>query len=260
MSVRNVFLEDRLKALRKEKGLSFKKLSDELKHNGIKISPDALSKYERGVRVPKIDKIRGLANYFGVSIYYLQGISDDKDWTPEKIIEMGVKEFNKKYGYGYDKKIIDAIPNEIKMLLNNSDSNFSDLQEMLLSSGKKNNNAISSNILLMCIITNLIRAMLKNLGSSYYPSKNNDISEVDNEKMINLSMKYAVILMNATNKIDEYNPKESKVKWSDVVDTLDIDIIDLLNNNGYKVIKLINDSEDEVMIDLLKKKKNNNNQ
>lgn len=112
----------------------------------------------------------------------------------------------------------------------------------------------------MCIITNLIRAMLKNLGSSYYPSKNNDISEVDNEKMINLSMKYAVILMNATNKIDEYNPKESKVKWSDVVDTLDIDIIDLLNNNGYKVIKLINDSEDEVMIDLLKKKKNNNNQ
>lgn len=260
MSVRNIFLEDRLKALRKEKGLSFKKLSDELKQNGIKISPDALSKYERGVRVPKIDKIRGLANYFGVSIYYLQGISDNKDWTPEKIIEMGVKEFNKKYGYEYDKKIIDAIPNEIKMLLNNSDSNFSDLQEMLLSSGKKNNNAISSNILLMCIITNLIRAMLKNLGSSYYPSKNNDISEVDNEKMINLSMKYAVILMNATNKIDEYNPKESKVKWSDVVDTLDIDIIDLLNNNGDKVIKLINDNEDEVMIDLLKKKKNNNNQ
>lgn len=258
MSVRNVYLEDRLKALRKEKGLSFKKLSDELKQNGIKISPDALSKYERGVRIPKIDKIRGLANYFGVSIYYLQGISDDKDWTPEKLIDMEIKEFNDKYKY--DKKMIDTIPDEIKLILSSIDSNFSALQEMLLSSGKKNDNAISSNVLLMCMISNLIRAMLKNLGSSYYPSKNNDISEVDNEKMINLSMKYAVILMNATNKIDEYNPKESKVKWSDVVDILDIDIIDLLNNNGDKVIKLINDSEDEVMTDLLKKKKNNNNQ
>ena len=244
---------NKIRELRKERKLTLKQVSED---TNIPIS--TLSSYENGDRQPKIDKIRGLANYFGVSIYYLQGMSEDKDWTPEKLRNMQIKEFNDKYEY--DKKMIDTIPDEIKLILSHIDGNFSALQEMLLSSGKKNNNAISSNILLMCVITNLIRAMLKNLGSSYYPSKNNDISEVDNEKMINLSMKYAVILMNATNKIDEYNPKESKVKWSDVVDILDIDIIDLLNNNGDKVIKLINDSEDEVMIDLLKKKKNNNNQ
>ena len=88
MSIRNTILGDRLKALRKEKGLSFKKLSDELMQNGIKISPDALSKYERGVRTPKIDKIRGLANYFGVSIYYLQGIGVTSDEMLDYIIDM----------------------------------------------------------------------------------------------------------------------------------------------------------------------------
>lgn len=88
MSVRNTILGDRLKALRKEKGLSFKKLSDELKQDGIKVSPDALSKYERGVRIPKIDKIRGLANYFGVSIYYLQGIGVTSDEMLDYIIDM----------------------------------------------------------------------------------------------------------------------------------------------------------------------------
>ena len=239
---------NKIRELRKERKLTLKQVSED---TNIPIS--TLSSYENGDRQPKIDKIRGLANYFGVSIYYLQGMSEDKDWTPEKLRNMQIKEFNDKYEY--DKKMIDTIPDEIKLILSHIDGNFSALQEMLLSSGKKNDNAISSNVLLMCIISNLIEKILEKLGKSYFPSKNNDISEVDNEKMINLSMKYAVILMNATNKIDEYNPKESKVKWSDVVDTLDIDIIDLLNNNGYKVIKLINDSEDKV-IDLLKSKKN----
>ncbi|NXZ96431.1 helix-turn-helix transcriptional regulator [Lactobacillus salivarius] len=239
---------NKIRELRKERKLTLKQVS---KDTNIPIS--TLSSYEKGDRQPKIDKISTLANYFGVSTYYLQGITEEKDWTPEKIINMQIKEFNDKYGY--DKKIIDTIPDEIKLILSHNDSNFSDLQEMLLSSGKKNDNAISSNVLLMCIISNLIEMIIRKLGKSYFPSKNNDISEVDNEKMINLSMKYALILMDATNEIDEYNPKESEVKWSDVVEALDIDTMDLLNNNGRKVIELINDNKDKV-IDFLKSKKN----
>src|SRR5699024_1008866 len=73
MNAKDLFLKDRLMKLRKEKGLSFKKLSDELKEKGVNISPDALAKYERGVRTPKIDKIISLANYFDVPVAYLQG-------------------------------------------------------------------------------------------------------------------------------------------------------------------------------------------
>lgn len=79
MNDKNLFLKDRLMKLRKEKGLSFKKLSDELKEKGVNISPDALAKYERGVRTPKIDKIIDLAIFFNVPVSYLQGIGVSSD-------------------------------------------------------------------------------------------------------------------------------------------------------------------------------------
>lgn len=81
MNAKDLFLKDRLMKLRKEKGLSFKKLSDELKEKGVNISPDALAKYERGVRTPKIDKIISLANYFDVPVAYLQGTSENKNFS-----------------------------------------------------------------------------------------------------------------------------------------------------------------------------------
>ena len=81
MNDKNLFLKDRLMKLRKEKGLSFKKLSDELKEKGVNISPDALAKYERGVRTPKIDKIIDLANFFNVPVSYLQGTSENKNFS-----------------------------------------------------------------------------------------------------------------------------------------------------------------------------------
>ena len=64
---------NRLKELRESKNLTFKELSNELKSRNVSISPDSLSKYERGARNPKIDQWQALADYFGVSIPYLQG-------------------------------------------------------------------------------------------------------------------------------------------------------------------------------------------
>lgn len=65
---------DRLKELRKKKHLTLKELSEQLKENGVFISSDSLAKYERGDRKPKIDKLKALADFFGVSVSYLQGI------------------------------------------------------------------------------------------------------------------------------------------------------------------------------------------
>ena len=64
---------NRLKELRESKNLTFKELSNELKSRNVSISPDSLSKYERGARNPKIDKWQALADYFNVSVPYLRG-------------------------------------------------------------------------------------------------------------------------------------------------------------------------------------------
>ena len=67
---------NRLKELRQRKNLTFKELSKKLQADGIRISSDSLAKYERGEREPKIDKWQALADFFNVSVPYLQGIDD----------------------------------------------------------------------------------------------------------------------------------------------------------------------------------------
>ena len=67
---------NRLNKMRIQNKLTFKELSEKLKEKGIKISPDSLAKYERGDREPKIDKWQALANFFDVTVPYLQGIDD----------------------------------------------------------------------------------------------------------------------------------------------------------------------------------------
>lgn len=70
---------NRIKQLRKEKGLSIDKLSEELKKNGYSISPASISKYEREQRNPKIQSWKMLAKFFDVSVPYIQGISENKE-------------------------------------------------------------------------------------------------------------------------------------------------------------------------------------
>lgn len=67
---------NRLKELRKNHGLTLKQLRNQLSKNNFSVSPDALAKYERGDRNPKIETLRQLADFYGVSVPYLQGRYD----------------------------------------------------------------------------------------------------------------------------------------------------------------------------------------
>lgn len=65
---------NRIRELRKEKGISLAEMSEELKNSyKFEITPDALGKYERGVREPKPDTWQKLAKFFNVPVDYIQG-------------------------------------------------------------------------------------------------------------------------------------------------------------------------------------------
>lgn len=63
----------RMRALRKQQGLSLVQLSAKLGEKGIKISADALSKYERGQRSMSIERARQVAQFFNVTLTDLYG-------------------------------------------------------------------------------------------------------------------------------------------------------------------------------------------
>ena len=69
-------MKNRIKELRQKNSLTLKELSQQLKNTGFNISPDSLAKYERGDRNPKIEKWQKLADYFNVSVPYLQGYAE----------------------------------------------------------------------------------------------------------------------------------------------------------------------------------------
>lgn len=70
-------MQNRLKELRHKKNLTLKEVSSQLEQNNLKISPDALAKYERGDREPKLETWEKLADFFNVPVDYLLGISKD---------------------------------------------------------------------------------------------------------------------------------------------------------------------------------------
>ena len=84
---------NRLRELRELKGLTLKELVDDLKKVDLKISSDTLAKYERGDREPKLERWQKLADYFDVSVSYLQGTDD--------FINYGLQTFKEIYGDGY---------------------------------------------------------------------------------------------------------------------------------------------------------------
>ena len=68
---------NRLKELRQKNNLTLKKLSEQLSNRDVKISADALAKYERGDREPKIETWKKLAEFYGVSPEYLMGLNSN---------------------------------------------------------------------------------------------------------------------------------------------------------------------------------------
>ena len=69
---------NRIRECRKNKKLTLQQLSEELAKNNFKISADAIGKYERGNREPKLETWMKLAEFFNVPMSYLTGVSDDK--------------------------------------------------------------------------------------------------------------------------------------------------------------------------------------
>lgn len=75
-------MSNRIKKLRLEKKISQQKLADE-----IGVTRQAISLFEKGERDPKLETWIKLADYFGVSVSYLQGISEYKSFSNEDIVE-----------------------------------------------------------------------------------------------------------------------------------------------------------------------------
>ncbi|WP_422784898.1 helix-turn-helix domain-containing protein [Ruminiclostridium josui] len=68
--------QDKLQALRKEKGLSQEKLAE-----AIGVSRQAVAKWEVGQSYPEINKLVALSNYFGVSVDKFVKDYDDENCT-----------------------------------------------------------------------------------------------------------------------------------------------------------------------------------
>ncbi len=66
-------LADRLRLLRAEKRIEQGELAQTLG-----IAKSTIQKYEYGVFIPKLDKQMILANFFGVTVEYLRGETDDR--------------------------------------------------------------------------------------------------------------------------------------------------------------------------------------
>ena len=81
-------ISERLKHLRKQKGVSQKKMAEKLD-----VSVSAYSMYERDMRNPNIKSLIKLSNYFKVSIDYLLAQTDEKeksDIIKEKLINSDI--------------------------------------------------------------------------------------------------------------------------------------------------------------------------
>lgn len=89
--MKGVEIMNRLKILRKEKGLSQKALAKE-----IGVSYRTLQNWENGVNTIKPDKAQALADYFGVSEGYLLGYDNSDDIFWDALHKYGVGEQTEK--------------------------------------------------------------------------------------------------------------------------------------------------------------------
>lgn len=108
---------NRIKELRKKADLSIDQLSLKLKEKGINISASAISKYEREQRKPKIETWQKLADFFGVSVPYLQGIEKyPSNFTKyHEVLHFFDNQLaNEKEKYPEQLKILEEIENRLK--------------------------------------------------------------------------------------------------------------------------------------------------
>ncbi|WP_295729708.1 helix-turn-helix domain-containing protein [uncultured Limosilactobacillus sp.] len=68
-------INNRIRQLRQNKGLTLQGLSQALKERGVKLSASSLIKYERNERTPSLETWVNLAKFFDVPVGYIQGKS-----------------------------------------------------------------------------------------------------------------------------------------------------------------------------------------
>lgn len=133
---------DRIRQLLKTKGISANKMLTELNQ-----SPNNLTRWERGGTEPSRSHLAAIANYLGVDINYLAGLSDSPysdnliEDMSDKLIEAGVEiwsededfgagqEYELKYEgktYNYQEHDFSNICSRLKMELNDAELNTVD--------------------------------------------------------------------------------------------------------------------------------------
>ncbi|SNY19169.1 Helix-turn-helix domain-containing protein [Orenia metallireducens] len=73
---------ERLRELRKDKGLTMDELAEQ-----TGLSQSYISEIERNIKEPKFDKLNLLANYFDVSVDYILGRTNIKSKNTDKITQ-----------------------------------------------------------------------------------------------------------------------------------------------------------------------------
>ncbi|HFU3705986.1 TPA: helix-turn-helix domain-containing protein [Streptococcus suis] len=101
---------NRLKELRQEKKLSQKELADYLG-----INEKTISRWEKGDSTIKSDKAQALADHFGVSVGYLLGFTEDKEYGLTEEDDDNLTETGREYArlYLHD-KTLDQFENLIR--------------------------------------------------------------------------------------------------------------------------------------------------
>lgn len=113
-------IADRIKQLRKKKGVSQSQLAE-----AIGVKNNTVSTWERGTRKPDVDVLHLLSNYFEVSFEYLLGNSDKE--------EARIKPSPKELDYYALSAIADEIKESTELLCRLSDKSRKIVEELIAS-------------------------------------------------------------------------------------------------------------------------------
>lgn len=124
-------MDNRLKQLRIEHGYSTRSLAEALTEFGFKTTSITISRYERGEREPKLATWQKLADFFDVSVPYIQGIESKTETDSLRKTLVADKEAEIRI----QKEILEGLK-KLKLLESNPNSkNFteqlSDIQQKL---------------------------------------------------------------------------------------------------------------------------------
>ncbi|TLQ24680.1 helix-turn-helix domain-containing protein [Lactobacillus helveticus] len=98
---------NRIKEIRKKKGLSLQQVAD-----AVGLGNNTISRYETGKREPKLETWKKLADFFGVSVPYLQGLTIDR-YDVLKVLNRAYYDFFK---YPKPKSLVNCINDFIELV------------------------------------------------------------------------------------------------------------------------------------------------